>query len=454
MESTVEALDGNKVKLSVSVDEAEFESAVDAAFRKIANEVRLPGFRPGKAPRKVLEARLGTGVARQEALRDALPGYYAEALRENEVDAIASPEIDITSGEEGGPVSFDAVVEIRPRIDLQGYGAIEITIPRPGVTDADVAERIDALRQQHADYEASERPATDGDQVLVDINGSQDGEELEGLTATDYLYEVGSGAVVPEIDENLRGAKAGDIVAFDAAHPEQEDATLQFRILVKEVRGSKLPELTDEWVAEITEHGTVAELEEAYREQLTRQRVSAANMALQQKISERLASLVTEEVPSAMVDNEVAAGVENFARRLQMQGVNLEQFLEMTGRSPEDLVNEYKEPALQSVKVDLALRAIAEAEELEATEADVEERLAALARDSGVEVDQIRENFERAGQMLAVRSEIRKGKALEWVLDRVSLTDEDGEPVERDALKLPTDGTADDPATEPEEDNE
>lgn len=444
MHSTVEALEGNKVKLSVEVDVDEFDKAVDAAFRKLAGQVNVRGFRRGKVPRRVLEAHLGgTAAARQQALQDTLPDYYAEAVRTHEVDVIAQPDIDITSGAEDGPVAFDAVVEVRPEIEVEGYDSLQVTIPAPTASDADVDERIERLRTQHADFEAADRPAADGDQVLVDISGSQDGEEVEGLVAEDYLYEVGSGAVVPEIDENLRGAKAGDELAFDAAHPEDDEAGLHFEVTVKEVRGSVLPELTDDWVAENTEHPTVEAWRANLREQLDRSHLVGANMAMQQRTAEALSALVGAEIPEAMVDSEVSARLQNMAARLRQQNIELGQYLQLSGTTAEQLVEQHREPAVQAIKVDLALRAIAEAEALEVADEDLDRHFADLARQYGMDGVEIRENFERAGQMVAVRSEIRKGKALDWVLDRVALVDEDGNPVERSALDLPAHDHAD-----------
>jgi trigger factor len=212
VQTSVEPSEGNKVKVSVMVDEDEFESAVNAAFTKIASEVRIPGFRPGKAPRKVLEARIGGDYAREEALRSALPDYYEQAVRENDVDVIAAPEIDITAGQESGAVSFDAVVEIRPQIELSGYQDLRVVIPSPTPSDDDVDEQVETLRGQHGELETVDRSAIDGDRVSIDITGTQDGEEIDGLTAEDYLYELGSEAVVPEIDEQLRGTKPGEIL--------------------------------------------------------------------------------------------------------------------------------------------------------------------------------------------------------------------------------------------------
>jgi trigger factor len=462
MRSTVEPLEGNKVKLSVEVDAEEFDKAVDAAFRKLAGQVSIRGFRRGKAPRKVLEAHFGgPGVARQQALQDALPDYYAEAVRSHEVDVIASPDIDITSGADDGPVAFDAVVQIRPSVEITGYDGLQITVPRPTVEDEDIDERITRQRTQHAEFEAADRPAADGDQVLVDITGSQNGEPVEGLVAEDYLYEVGSGAVVSEIDGNLRGAKSGDTLDFEAKHPEEGEDDLQFTVAVKEVRGSVLPELTDEWVAENTEHETVDAWRADLRTQLGRARLVGANMALQQRTAEALAELVTEEIPEPMVDTEVSARIQNFAARLRQQNVDLGRYLQLTGMTPEQLVEQHRAPSVEAIKVDLALRAVGEAEALEVTEDDLEKHFSQLARQYGVDADEIRQNLERAGQMPAVRSEILKGKALDWVLERVSVVDEDGNVVDRAALELPDtdqasseDAATDEPAHGLEEDAE
>lgn len=437
VKSTVEPLEGNKVKVSVEVDAEEFEVAINSAFRTLAQQVNIKGFRRGKVPRKILEAQFGAGMARQQALQDSLPDYYAQAVREHEVDIIAAPEFEVTAGAEDGPVAFDAVVEIRPNITIVGYENLEITVPSPEVADTDIEERVERLRTQNGDFESAERPAGDGDQVLIDILGSQDGENIEGLTATDYQYEVGSGAVVAEIDENLRGAKAGDVLTFPAKHPEEGEGDLSFTVTVKEVRAAVLPAVTDEWVAEVTEFASVEELRSKLTEQLRIQRLVEANQAFQQRTAEALGELVTDVVPEAMIDSEISARIQTFAQRLRQQNVELGRFLQMTGQSPADLVAQYREPSTQAIKVDLALRSVAEAQSVEPSDDDLEEFFARQATQFGQTVAEIREAYQRAGQMAAVRSEIKKSKALEWVLERVRIVDEEGNSVDRAALEFP-----------------
>jgi trigger factor len=200
VKATVEPLEGNKVKVSVEVDEAEFDKAIDAAFRKIAREVRIPGFRPGKAPRKVLEQRLGPEVGRQQALHDSLDDFFQQALTEQDVDAISSEEANITAGEEEGPLAFDVVVEVRPEVQVGGYDGLRVEIESLEVPEEDVDAQIDRMRDVQATLEEVDRPAQDDDVVSIDITGSLDGEAQDNLSSEDYSYMVGSGAITPEVD--------------------------------------------------------------------------------------------------------------------------------------------------------------------------------------------------------------------------------------------------------------
>ena len=445
MNSTVEKLDDKRVKLSVEVDEAEFDAAVDAAFKRIAREVRMPGFRPGKAPRKLLEAQLGHQVGREEALREELPHYYARAVVEHDVDVISSPEIEITSGQESGPVAFDALVEIRPTVKAAGYNGLRVEIPSPEVPDAEIEEQIDRMRGQFAELVEVSRPAIDGDHVTIDINGKLDGEEVPGLTTTDYDYEVGSGAVVDEIDANLRGSKPGDILQFDAEHPDpDEGGTLQFRILVKEVKEAQLPELDDEFAAANSEFDSAEALREGLRSNMATMRIAQSRMALQQKTAEALAELVDEDVPEAMIDGEVRARVQDFAARIEQQGGTVEQYLEGAGQTAEELVAQFREPAEQAVKVDLGLRAVADAEDLWPDDDAVDEEIERAVADSGQRIEDVRERLADAGQLSGLRADLAKRAALEWLTDNVEIVDEDGDAIDRDLLEFPEVATDED----------
>ena len=441
MKTSVTELEDNKVKVSVEVDEQEFEAALDAAFRKIAREVRIPGFRPGKAPRKLLEARLGEGVARGEALRDAIPDYYAQAVREHDVDVIAAPEIDITEGEDKGPVAFDAVVEVRPVVTVPGYESLRVTIPRPAATDEEIDAQIDRLRRQHSELAAVERPAAEGDVVTIDVSGSQDGEVLSGLTADDYSYEVGSGMIVPELDEALVGASAGDTLSFDAVHPDDdEDEPLHFDVEVKEVRERVLPDATDEWAAEASEFETVADLRDDLARRMTTVRKMQAQMALRDQVGEAVAELVDVEIPEPLVSHEMQQRLQDFAMRLQAQGLTLDTWLESSGQETDQFVEELRATAVRAAKFDLALRAVAEAEQIEATDDELDAEFVQVASQLQLTPEEVRRRFDDSDQVSAVRGDIRRRKALDWLVERVEVVDEDGEPIDRADL---------DPAEEP-----
>jgi trigger factor len=458
MQSTVEPVQGeeesaedaststpslvSKVKLHISVPADEFDKAIDAAFRKLAGQVRIPGFRPGKAPRKLLEARLGSDIAREQALQDALPQYYVDAVTEHDVDVIAPPQIEITAGQDDGDVEFDAVVEVRPQVRLLGYDELRVELPQKPVGDDDVDQQVDALRERFADLADSEYPLIDDAYATIDIAGEANGEPVEGLTANDFLYRVGSGMVVPELDDQLRGTKPGAILEFTAKLPERfgehagED--VKFRVIVKEAKRKVLPDLTDEWAQEASEFATVAELRADIRKRLELVQKLQAQMAARDKVLEAAADLVPVEPPSTLVDAEARRRVEDLAHRLQHQGATLEQYLEATGTEPQVFIDEVRVGAARAVLADLALRAVVAQEQITATDEEVDAEIARLAERTKQKPDRVRRELERGGALETVRSDVARGKALEFLVEHATVVDEDGNAIDM----TPTDMTA------------
>jgi trigger factor len=430
VKTIVEPLEGNKVKLSVELDESEFGSAIDAAFRKISREVRIPGFRPGKAPRRLVEARVGLDVARQEAIRDALPGYYERALRENDIEPIAAPEIDITSADTDPTMAFDAVVEIMPTVSVAGYGGLRVVLPSLTVDEGEVEARVDRTRDQFAELVAVQRPAQDGDNVSIDRKVTQGDETL--AAADDELYEVGNGRFGPEMDDHLRGAKAGDILKFDVHH--EQVGEVNFTILVKEVRQKILPEATDEWASEASEFDSMEEMRAKYRQELEAVRKLEAAMQVRDKVIEAVVELVDEEIPEALVAPEMERRLRSLSHRLSHQGVDMQAFLQNLGESQEAFVTELRKEATNAVKADLALKAVAEAEGVEVTDDEVEQEIVDLARQTKKNPKAVRKELENEDQLPAVRSGIRKTKALEWLIAHTELVDEEGQVIDRSQL--------------------
>jgi trigger factor len=439
MRATAAPEEGNKVRLSVEIDESEIDEALDGVMRRLSSEVRVPGFRPGKVPRRVIEARMGGATAlRGEALREALPDFYAKAVTDTDTDPIDQPEIDITSGDESGAVSFDAVVEVRPTVSIAGYQGLVVTLPSIEVPEEEITAQVDRLRATSGELAEVERPIHSGDQVTIDITGVREGNEEgvdEDLAAEDFLYEAGSGGVVPELDVELIGASAGDTFTFES-DPEGLDTKVAFTVVVKEVKELVLPDLTDEWASEASEFDTVEALTADITKRLGQMRTVQAQMALQQKTVEALVELVTEDIPEVMVAEELRERIHDLGHRLEQQGISLGQFLSATGRDEQEFLDELRASALQGVKTDLALRALVDLESVEITEEELDEELTSMGERLEMSADQVREQLEQGGRLAAVRSDRRKAKAMRWLVDNVELVDEEGKPVSRDDLTV------------------
>jgi trigger factor len=450
MKSTVEPLersaeddDGRTlVKLSVEVDEAEFDRDIDAAFRKIAREVRVPGFRPGKAPRRILEARIGVAPAREQALRDAIPQYLAQAVREHAVDIIATPEVDITAGQDEGPVVFDATVEVRPTVIVPGYAGLRVELPTIEVSDEDVDGPIDAERRRHGELVDVDRPAARGDFVTLDLSATRDEEPVPGLNAEDWLYEVGQGWVAEDFDDHVIGATPGDELDFTAT-PSGTDEPADFDVTVKKVQELNLPELTDGWVAEnVGEYDTVDDWRDAIRARLSDLRLAQARQMLVERAGTALADLVDEAPPDALVNADLRQRAEGFVMQLQSQGVGFEQYLAATGQDQVALMEGLKDASARAVKIDLALRAVAESEDLDVGDDEVDAEYERIGLRVGQKPAQVKKAYERGDGVPELRAELRKRKAMEWLLRSVEVVDGEGRPIER-SLLLPDEDVSD-----------
>jgi trigger factor len=434
MDTSTETLEGNKVRLRVAVPASEFEAAIDAAFRKLAREVRIPGFRPGKAPRRILENHLGTELAREQALRDALPDYYARAVTKEALDTIAPPEIDITSGQESGDVEFDAVVEVRPQPRIAGYEGLQVTVPVPAVAETDVDAQVDGLRERFADLEDSAAPLKAGDYAQLNIKGYIHDEEVPGLTASDFLYEVGSDLVSPKLDTELEGRRPGDIVRFNDVLSdrwgERAGQEVSFQVLVKEVKRKVLPQATDEWVKEASEFESLEELRADIRTRMDTVRRIQGQLALRERLLDAVGGLVDIDIPEPLVNEEMERRLHSIIHRLSDQGASVEQYLAATGQTEDQLVGQVRVQAVAAVKADLALRAIAAQEELVVSDEEVDAEIVRLAEGSKVKPAQLRKEIERGRGLEAVRSELSRGKALQFLVDHAVVFDEEGKPLD------------------------
>jgi trigger factor len=431
MKAQVAPLEGNKVKLSVEVDELEVDKAIDETFDKFAKELLVPGFRRGKVPRKVLEARIGRPAARHEALDKHIPYWYDRAVSDKSVDVINQPEIEVTAGQDDGVLVFDAVVEVRPKLELVGYEALKVTVPSPVVDDHDIQAQIDKLRGNFAELAVVEREARNGDSVTIDMSATRDGKAVAGMSYTDYSVELGAGNDLPELDEHLPGAKAGDTVTFDA---DLGGTPVQVEVLMKQVQEKVLPAETDEWASEASEFSTLAELRQDIHKRMSEMKRAQTAMTMRNGTLEALVGLVDEEPPTVLVDVEVRRSAEELGNRLDAQGVPLPRYLEALGRTLEELIAQMREQAIPTVKIDLALRAVADAVGIEPSESELDQFMERLATQVGISAAAFREQVERTGRRLAVRSDLRKSKAFDWLVEHAEVVDEEGNPVNRSLL--------------------
>lgn len=438
MKSTVENLEGNKVKLSVEVDSAEFADDLDIMFKQLARELKLPGFRKGKAPRSVIEARLGKEYTRRRTLEESLPKYCSQAIVEHQVDAIAAPEVDIKSEIEDDSVAFDMVVEVRPEVSVAGYGSLRVEVPDPAPTEEEIAAELDRFRAHFGTLEQVARPAIEKDRVTVDLRATYNGETFEPFEASDYVYEVGSGTTgFEDFDKNLMGSQAGQIFDLNVPHPEAEGAFIRIKTLVKDVQENKLPALTDEFAAESSEFDTAEELRADFTEKLAASKREQVARLFGQNIEDALVQLVDEPLPDALIGQATQEAVRRFLLQMQSIGLDLERYLKATGQTQEAFAESMKTQGEQQAKLDVALRAVAAAEEIAVSDEELHEMFdkAAEAAAEGGKDSEAAGEAEAARErppvehLSGLRTEMMKREAFLLVSRQAEIVDAEGNSI-------------------------
>ncbi len=437
MQATAETLDGNRVKLSIKVDSETFSGSLDQALKQAAKTIRLPGFRPGKVPTKLVEARVGREVLREEVIRDSLPDYIREAVIQTGVDAIATEKVDVISSNDSIDLEVDVIVETRPKVSIAGYQGLSVKITSPIPTDAEIDEEINRLRNQFGKLNPVSRPASQGDNIAINIKATRNGETLDAYSVEDFVYEIGMNNVFPELDEKLEGSKSGDILKFNTSIEDEQDeqdeqggqeATIE--VLVKEVSEKVLPEPSDEWAAEASEFDTFEQLRQDVSNRIAQNKSNRAVQELRLGVANAISELVTEEIPNALVSQEMGSRLHDFQHRLETQGVPLELYLQATGQSPEAFFEAMKQASIGTVRLDLALRTLSELEDIQVSEDEIRKRIELLAESSDASYEATKDNLEKSGMIDLVTWEIRKTKALDWLEENVEVLDESGLPIE------------------------
>jgi trigger factor len=414
--------------LTVTIDAEALAAAEGRAARKLSKEVKIKGFRPGKAPRQLVEKVVGAETLRREAIDDALPRVAAEALRDSDLRPAVAPRVDDIRDEDG-VVEVDLRITEWPELDgLPDYRGREIEIEDPGVTDEDVEQRIDRVRDQFAELEDVDREAVDGDYVMMDVFRADGGEEVVKA----MMYEVGSGSFLDGLDIALRGSKAGAIGEFDTSLPGEDGEPVEAvaKVLVKQVKAKRLPELTDEWVSDITEFETVDEMREQVAADLVELKRRTARMILGERLMDSLLEEIDLELPDALVDAEMEAVLHRFAHDLSQRGITIEQYLSMTGQTQDDFVNDLRTRAVLNLKTRLLLDGVAEAEGLEVSDEELDGMIGQLSGVAGTTPEEYREALEEGSRVEALAGDMLRDKARRRLVELAVAVDPDGEVVE------------------------
>lgn len=432
MKSTVEQLSPTRVRINVEVPFEELQPDFDRAFKALAGQVRIPGFRPGKAPRKILEARVGRGAVLDQVINEAIQSRYSEAVTANDVKVISQPEIDVTKLEDNVELAFTAEVDVRPEITLPDFSEIAVTVDPVEITDEDIAEQLLSLRQRFGTLTGVERPVQDGDFVSIDLSATVDGNEVPEAATEGLSHEVGSGQLIDGLDEAIIGLSAGESKEFTSTLVAGEYAGKEAVVTVKvnTVKQRELPEADDEFAQLASEFDTIGELEADLRERV--QRVKQVEQAgqIRDKVLEVLLETVEIPVPEAAVQAEVDSALHDAIHELDHDETKLNELLEAQGTSREEFDREARESAERSVKTQLLLDAIAEAENTTVEQQELTERIFFQAQRYGIPPEQFIQQISQANQLGAVFADVRRGKALGTVVDRANVTDTTGATVD------------------------
>ncbi|MBA8758823.1 trigger factor [Staphylococcus schleiferi subsp. coagulans] len=428
MTATWEKKEGNQGLLQVTVPAEEVDKALDQAFKKVVKQINVPGFRKGKVPRQIFEQRFGVEALYQDAVDILLPKAYSEAVVEADINPVDQPEIEVTQIEKGKPFTFDATVTVEPEVQLGDYKGLEITKQATELTDEELEQTIEQRLEAMADMVIKEEgQVEEGDTVNLDFDGYVDGEQFEGGQADGYDLEIGSGMFIPGFEEQLVGLKVGEEKEVEVIFPEEYHAEelagkpATFKTKINEIKTKEVPELDDELANELdSEADNVEQYKENLRKQLTEQKQTDAENLQKEEAITLATDNATVDIPEAMIKTEEDRMVQEFAQRLQQQGLNLETYFQISGQSEEDLRGQMKDDAEQRVKTNLTLAAIAEAENIEVSEEDVDKELQNMSEQFNISVEDIKNTL---GNTDIVKNDVRVKKVIDLLVDEAKLVE-------------------------------
>ena len=423
MSVQVEKLEKNMAKLTIEVAPEELEKAIEGAYQKNKSKISVPGFRKGKVPRQMIERMYGKEVFYEDAVNALIPEAYEKAVDECEEEIVSSPKIEVAQVEAGKPFIFTAEVALKPEVKLGKYKGVKVEKADTEVTDEEVDKEIDKERESNArNIDVTDRAVKDGDIVTLDFEGFVDGTAFEGGKGENYPLTIGSGTFIPGFEEQLVGAEIGKETEVNVTFPEDYQAedlkgkAAVFKCTVKEIKEKELPTLDDEFASEVSEFETLAEYKADIRGRLEERKAKAAREAKEAAVIEEIIKDSDMEIPEAMIETQQRQMIDEFAQRIQSQGISLDQYFQFTGLTEEKYMEEMKPRALQNIQSRLVLEAVAQAENLVAEEADIEEEIKKMADMYKMEADKIKELLGER-QMEEMKKDIAVQKAAKLVAE-------------------------------------
>lgn len=423
MSFTVEQLEEkNMVKLVIESSAEEFEKGIDKAYNKNKNKINVQGFRKGKAPRKIIEKFYGKEIFFEDAANAIIPDAYANAAKESGLDIVSQPEIDLVQLESGKPFIFSATVAVKPEVTLGDYKGVEVSKSEVEVTDADVDAELERVREQNSRTESVEgRPVQDKDMTVIDFEGFVDGETFEGGKGENYPLTIGSHSFIDNFEDQLIGKNIGEEVEVNVTFPEDYHAEnlkgkpAMFKVTVKEIKAKILAELDDDFASDVSDFDTLAEYKEDIKKNLTERKNEEAKNKKEAEAVEKVVENASMDIPEAMVNTQVRQMADDFTRRLQQQGLSIDQYFQFTGLTPDKLLADMKPEAEKRIKNRLVLEAVAKAENIVASDEDFEAELEKMSKSYGMEVDKIKE-FMGDYEKDQIKEDIAVSKAVELIV--------------------------------------
>ena len=449
MKSEVETLNPTRVRLTVEVPFEELQPSLKDAYKKIAGQVTVPGFRKGKVPPQVIDQRFGRGAVLEEAVNTAIPQFYTEAVQSAELEVLGQPQIEVTTFEDGSQLAFTAEVDVRPAIELPDYKGIAVTVDTAEVSDEDIDEQLTQLRSRFATFNTVERAAEEGDYLTLDLSGAaKEGEQIDEAQATGLTYVVGSKTLVEGLDDAVLGMSAGETKTFDSklvAGP-RKDEEVDITVTVTAVKVRELPEVDDEFAQMASSFDTAEELRADTAQWVARNKKLTQGGQARDKVLEALMEQVEIPLPESFLHAEVHFRQNSILSQLQQAGLSIESYLEHEGQTREEFDAEVEKRAAEAMKAQFLLDAIARAEEVQISQEEITRHLIERAQSAGMNPDQFAQQIVQAGQANMLVAEAIRGKALAVVLTSATVTDEAGNPV--DLSELLVDGVGADADSE------